>query len=249
MINASFLILFFATLLAGLSVLLLPSSMEAKKIKLLLPFSGAYLFAITVIHILPELFHEVEDFRFVGIWVLAGFFLQMILEYFSEGVEHGHIHIHEDHGHGHTHIPLSMFIALMLHSFLEGTLLVHPAHAAHHSSDTLMYGMVLHKIPEAFALMSVLYYSMHKKFLSVILLLVYALASPMGMVFSEVMHDTMVVSPQVFEILFALVAGNFLYISTTIFFESSPDHKFRANKLLIALSGAVLAVLAEYLLG
>ncbi len=136
----------------------------------------------------------------------------------------------------------------MLHSFLEGTLLVHPAHEAHHSSDTLMYGMVLHKIPEAFALMSVLYYSMKKKVLPILLLLVYALASPLGMICSELMHHKMVVSPQIFEILFALVAGNFLYISTTIFFESSPDHKFRANKLLIALSGAVLAVLAEYML-
>jgi len=144
---------------------------------------------------------------------------------------------------------LSMFVALMLHSFLEGTLLVHPAHTAHHSSDTIMYGMVLHKIPEAFALMSVLVYSMHKKFLSIVMLLVYALASPLGMLFSETLHDTMVVSPQVFEILFALVAGNFLYISTTIFFESSPDHKFKANKLVIAVAGAVLAVLAEYLLG
>ena len=46
--------------------------------------------------------------------------------------------------------------------------------------------------------------------------------------------------------LYALVSGNLLHISTTIVFESSPDHHFNARKLLIAVVGATVAVGVEY---
>jgi hypothetical protein len=47
--------------------------------------------------------------------------------------------------------------------------------------------------------------------------------------------------------LYALVCGNFLHISTTIVFESSPEHRFNALKLVVAGTGAVVAVLLEML--
>jgi zinc and cadmium transporter len=50
-----------------------------------------------------------------------------------------------------------------------------------------------------------------------------------------------------FLILFAIVSGNFLHISTTIYFESSPDHSFHRKKILISLLGAALAILIEFL--
>ena len=95
----NFFILFFSALLAGLSVVLYPA-ISKKNFKVILAFSGSYLFSITVIHILPELFHDAKDITITGTYVLAGFFLQMILEFFSSGVEHGHIH----HS-GHEHAP------------------------------------------------------------------------------------------------------------------------------------------------
>lgn len=45
--------------------------------------------------------------------------------------------------------------------------------------------------------------------------------------------------------LYALVSGNFLHISTTIVFESSPDHRFNA-KISSSCGGALLAVAVEY---
>nr|HPI81570.1 zinc permease [Cyclobacteriaceae bacterium] len=47
--------------------------------------------------------------------------------------------------------------------------------------------------------------------------------------------------------LYALVSGGFLYISTTIVFESSPGHHFNAKRLLVALAGSLMAVAVEYL--
>jgi zinc transporter ZupT len=239
-------ILFISALLAGMAVFLIPK-LDQKRFKIVLSFSGAYLFSITVVHILPELFHEANDVRLTGIYVLAGFFLQMVLEYFSSGVEHGHIHVHDEDKHV---VPFSLLISLCLHAFLEGTLLIHPTHNHHHHDEVqpLLYGLVLHKIPEAFALMSVLVFRLDRKYIALILLLIFSAASPAGMVFSNALYMNKDLSNELFPVLFALVAGNFLYISTTIFFETSPNHKFKANRLVVSLMGAIAAVIAEYFL-
>jgi hypothetical protein len=47
-------------------------------------------------------------------------------------------------------------------------------------------------------------------------------------------------------ILYGLVTGGFLHISTTIFFESSPHHKFQLNKLSVTFLAAALAMASEY---
>jgi len=46
--------------------------------------------------------------------------------------------------------------------------------------------------------------------------------------------------------LYGLVVGGFLHISTTIFFESSPHHTFHWNKLLVSFFAAGLAIASEY---
>jgi zinc transporter ZupT len=217
-----------------------------KRFKVVLSFSGAYLFSITVVHILPELFHEAKDVRFVGIFVLVGFFLQMILEYFTSGVEHGHIHVHAEDKHV---MPYTLLGSLCLHAFLEGTLLIHPTHHHHHDdTQSLLYGLVLHKMPEAFALMSILVFRFERKYIALILLLIFSAASPAGMLLSNSLATNETLSHELFPILFAIVAGNFLYISTTIFFETSPNHKFKANRLIVSILGAAAAITAEYLL-
>ncbi len=92
-------VLFLTPLIAGLMVYLVPTA-KGRNFKLILVFAGSYLFAITVTHILPELYRQHQEVELIGIFVLAGFFLQQFLEYFTSGVEHGHIHTHDQHDHG-----------------------------------------------------------------------------------------------------------------------------------------------------
>ena len=80
--------------------------------KLLIAFSGAYLFAITVLHLIPEIYHTNTDGIYIGLFILIGFFLQIILEHFSQGIEHGH-----EHEHLHGSVPVSMMIGLCIHAF------------------------------------------------------------------------------------------------------------------------------------
>jgi len=243
--SLSIILLFLTAFGSGIAVFLIPE-LNKKKFKAILSFSGAYLFSITVIHILPELFHESINPIKSGIFVLLGFFLQMMLEYFTSGVEHGHIH----HHHETTAIPYMLLVSLGIHSFLEGTLLVHPSSVhGQEGAGTLMFGLIMHKMPEAFALMSVLVLQMKNKSLAILLLAIFALTSPLGMLMSNALYNWHLITEDVFGILFALVAGNFLHISTTIFFESSPEHKFKAKKLMLSVSGAGMAILAEYFMG
>ncbi len=242
----SSIILFILTFLAGSAVFFIPK-MNNQYFKLSLVFAGAYLFSITVIHILPELFTHNAGNPNIALYVLLGFFIQVILEYFSEGVEHGHLHQEHDHHQHGGNKWLTLLIALCIHAFLEGTLLAHPETIhSHDSSNSIFFGILMHKMPAAFALMSVMICHLNARWKILLILLIFSLASPAGLALSSIFHDQSMFSDNAFVILFAIVAGNFLHISTTIFFESSPDHSFSFQKLFVSIVAALIAVLAEY---
>lgn len=232
--------------LGGLAALFLPQS-DTKLYRLSLVFSGAYLFGITIIHILPELYASGEFSEYVGIFVLFGFFLQMVLENMTAGAEHGHLH---PHTHGtHYSKALMVVVGLSIHAFLEGTLLSHPITLDEHEghSHTLLWGIALHKAPAAFALMSILLGRNTAKGKSIFLLAVFVLASPLGLWAGNYLQEYQWMSASGFIILFAIVSGNFLHISTTIVFESSENHRLNWQKWTIGLLGAGLAILAEFI--
>lgn len=231
------LILIGCTLLGGLSLKLIPGMQQNMRLALI--FAGSYLFAITIIHIIPELFSISPNPSKVGLFVLIGFFLQQFLEYFSSGVEHGHVHTNKAVS---VSGRFSIITALMVHSLLEGTLLTHdsPFHEKH-ESYSLLLGIVLHKMPAAFALMATMQ-GLGKR--AIYLLLLFSLASPLGLVLS----DFILLSEDALLVVFAVVCGSFLHISTTIFVEASPEHHFGLNKIVISLAGAVLAILVEFLI-
>ena len=240
----NFILLFFTALLAGLLVFVTPVLKE-KYFKLVLVFAGSYLFSITILHILPELFSGAYNPSRMGVYILIGFLLQQLLEFWSAGIEHGHIHKHESSTYKGV---FTLMIGLFIHGFLEGTLLSHNVSALHqHSDKTILLGILMHKGPAAFALAAVLSASLSKKW-TLVLLTLFALASPLGMVSSSFFISRGLLSAEGIGILYGLVTGGFLHISTTIFFESSPHHKFQLNKLAITFLAAALAFASEYLI-
>ncbi|MCE2995071.1 MAG: ZIP family metal transporter [Cyclobacteriaceae bacterium] len=241
-------ILFFTALIAGAVAFYVPK-LNTGTYKLWLVFAGSYLFSITIIHIFPELYSQSFDPGMIGICVLIGFFLQQALEFLSSGVEHGHIHVHEKNHQHKESSAILVLLALCVHAFLEGGLLAHPRTVNHHhDSNTLLWGIVLHKAPEAFALMSVLLCEVKSRSRAVFFLLIFALASPFGLFLSDYLLANQWMTSQAFTILFAIVSGNFLHISTTIVFESSADHKFNSRKMGVAVLATAIAVAAELLL-
>jgi zinc transporter ZupT len=243
-------VLFFTPLLAGLLLFFLPEGRK-RNYRLLLVFAGSYLFGITVVHILPELYRNSERVELIGLFVLAGFFLQQLLEYLTSGVEHGHIHT-PDHAHGHHHQQVSaivLLLALCVHAFLEGAMLAQPAIMGfQYDANAILLGIALHRAPAAFALMTVLSFQLHARSKAVPYLVVFSVAAPIGLLISTYLSEAEVLTASGLTFLYALVSGNFLHISTTIVFESSPEHHFNARKLAVAIVGALAAVAVEYML-
>lgn len=224
---------------AGATVRLLPGADLTRWLKPMLAFSGAYLFSITILHLLPEtLALAGAGWARVGYWVLAGFFLQMLLELASEGIEHGHVHRHPEREGGYG--PVLLLLSLVVHSALEGSILTERATQRGSGFWPVLLGVVLHHIPAALALMSVLLARLNSFRRALAYLAVFAVAAPLGMLVGGTLE-----SGPAYPVLAGLVAGNFLHISTTILFETTPEHRFNRPKMVAAAIGVVLALLVS----
>ena len=228
--NVTTLSLLFASVIAGAIVVEIFKPKKGRNIQLLLTFSGAYLLAISLLHLLPELFANNPTEK-IGIFILGGFLIQILLEYFSQGIEHGHFHKSNV-------IPFSVLISLCLHALLEGVPL--GGDLQEHTHNTLLYGIVLHKMPVAIVLMTFFLQSNMQKSKAYFYLLLFALMTPLG-VFAGNLFTAIA---DFHNEIMAMVIGIFLHISTTILFESSEGHKFSSQKIFAIIIGACIAVLS-----
>ncbi len=209
-------------------------------LKLILSFSGAFLFALTVLHLMPEVYKN--NSASIGVWIMIGFFLQIIMEFFSEGIEHGHMHIHHDHK---GVFPTTMMLSLCLHSLLEGMPLA--GKLASGSNDrSLLIGIILHHLPVAFALVSMLVASGITKTKVITYLILFAIMAPLGAFSSNFIGGNMLSDYSAwFDKMMAIVIGIFLHISTTILFESSSNHRFNLYKMVAIITGGIIGIIVS----
>nr|WP_194507968.1 ZIP family metal transporter [Psychroserpens luteus] len=213
-------------LAVGIGILLAVTTKQKKPLytKLLLSFSGAFLLALTLFDLLPEVYHHLEA-KTTGLFIMCGILLQIILEFFSKGAEHGHVHIHKDE----TAFPWLLFISLCLHSFLEGFPI--------HEHNDMVYGVLIHKIPIAALISAFLMQSNFSKLQIASFLIVFTLMTPLGTLISNASE----ISTEHLTMVNAIVIGIFFHISTTILFESSEGHKFNLSKLIAIILGVGIA--------
>ena len=228
--NTATLGLLFASVIAGAIVVEIFKPLKGKNIQILLTFSGAYLLAVSVLHLLPELFQH-NTTQNIGLFILGGFLIQIFLEYFSQGIEHGHFHKSNV-------IPFSVLISLCLHALLEGVPL--GGHLNHQAHNALLTGIIFHKMPVAIVLMTFLLQSNITKQKAYFYLLIFALMAPLG-VFAG---NLFTILANYHNEIMAMVIGIFLHISTTILFESTDGHKFSFTKIITIIIGTLLAILS-----
>ncbi len=240
-----YLLLFFSVIGGGL-IALRTGHLKRDTLKLLLSFSGAYVLGIAVLHLLPEVFTPHDGHR-MGLWILGGFLIQQLLEPLSRGVEHGHVHAH--------HTPTFLFgaqilLGLCLHSFVEGLPLSAYPHLQHHASEEgpvinhLLFGIILHKIPAAFALGVLLLRSGYSRLFLFVSLFIFAGMSPLG----AFLGANLSIDDQLLRVLMAIVVGSFLHIATTILFEAENNrqHTLSWIKLLVVTAGIGAAILTLF---
>ncbi|MGV3762412.1 ZIP family metal transporter [Parapedobacter sp.] len=229
--------LFISAFASGIAVFFVKRD-NTNLLKLVLSFSGAYLFSITVLHLIPEVYHTHSSHdHTIGLFVLLGFLLQLGLEQLSHGVEHGHIHHSEKE---HHLFPLGIMISLCLHAILEGM----PLAAGHQSA--LTFGIALHHAPASFALGSLLLNTSLSRKKITLLLALFAIMTPLGYLFSKAISSgDMGHIEQYFDRIMAVVIGIFLHISTTILFESgsADHHKFNKKKMVAVILGISASLL------
>lgn len=229
-------ILFFFPLLGG-TIGLIIQTQKTEYLKLFLAFSGAFLFSITAISIIPEVYSQPTQYN-VGYFILAGFFLQIVIDLFSHGVEHGHLHHHQT-----DKTPYGIFIALSLHAFLEG-MAAGSNLFSDHIQSSFVFGIAMHEIPAAFALITILKASNVRKQYLYTWLVVYALMTVAGSLSSGLALQLFDGLKENMVYLVALVIGVFLHISTTILFENTDNHRFSRFKLISIAIGVLVALLS-----
>ena len=233
----------FPVLVTG--VIFLSLKIKAKYLRFLLAFSAAYLFAISVTHLLPECYENTNT-KLIGFFILVGFFIQILIEYFSAGIEHGHIHAHSSSC--KKHLPLGMITGLYLHSLLEGLPIYQSGiidthvHTVLSTQQSLVFGITIHNIPIAIAFVSLLIEHKSSKLKAVLLLIGFALMAPLGCLISYTLNYFGVNNIDGFvKLSFAVVIGIFLHISTAIMFETSENHKYNLAKIASMIAGVLLA--------
>lgn len=236
-----YILLFGSVFLGGSTGFLFPKEQKGL-LQIVLSFSGAYILGIAVLHLMPWAFAGGDSKS--GLFVLLGFFVQLLLEQLSAGVEHGHIHAPHHLSAG---FVFSVMFGLCVHAFVEGIPLSYYGHmeATHvehgHTHNHLLYGIILHHIPAAFALVFLLIISKLSKAWIWACLLLFCIMSPLGAWLAGlfVMPETVQVK------VIAFVIGSLLHISTVILFEmdSSSHHYISWKKLLAISTGLGIAVL------
>jgi len=236
-----YLLLLSSIVLGALSVFLF-KLYEARHVKLLNAFTGAYLLCLTLLHLLPELYHPHhgqvpdDDFR-IGLIILAGFFAQVALDVISMGVEHGHAH------HLHGRMPAGVLAGLCLHALVEAMALGNArTHFDPASRQLLLWSIVLHNFPVSIALLGMLLQAGLGRGKSLGFLGLFAAMAPLGMFLSG--HTALALHTRE---LMAFVIGIFMHISTTILFESSDIHRFNFAKLAAIGFGTGLGILSVLL--
>jgi zinc transporter ZupT len=205
----------------------------------LLALSGACLFGITILHLVPEVYHELG--HQAGIYIVAGFFLQVALQQLSHGTEHGHTHLPQG---DHDHVSITpLLLGLSVHAFMEGIPLgfqfADPA-----ALSSLVIGVAAHKLPEAMTLITVMIHSHQHGAKLWRILLIFSAVTPAAAILAAVLGSHSVYITNIIVYLVALVIGAFLHISTTIFYESGTrHHELSKRKVLAIMAGLLLAFL------
>lgn len=234
-----FLILVFVFTLVGGFIPLWFRKMQSMVMVYLLAFTGSFLLGITLLHLVPESFEGLGTMA--GLFIFLGFFLQVFLQQWSHGLEHGHSTTSEHTAHASGAGAFSIVIGLSVHAFMAGLPLGF-TYTDPSTLPSLFLGILLHKMPEALTLMVMLIHLRKHKKGNTGLLVLFALVTPGAAMLAWLLNMEFAAMNVILMYVLAIVTGAFLHISTTIFFESGArHHELNTGKIISMLIGFAMA--------
>ncbi len=233
-------LLYFFTLIGGCTPLW-SRRWNQQSTALLLAFSGTFLLGITLMHLIPENIHHND--RYAPLLIAMGFFLQILLQRLTHGLEHGHTHAAMPHARP---VQWSLMLGLSIHAFSEGI----PLGIAYHDDavlPSLFFAIALHKLPESMLLTAMLMQSNYSKGRILLIAMLFSLVTPLAIILTKWVELSVGNVQNVFAWCLPVVAGSFLQISTTVLYESgTKQHQIRLSKWVVIIFGFILAFLTTF---
>ncbi|MDO4224675.1 MAG: ZIP family metal transporter [Bergeyella zoohelcum] len=201
-------------------------------VKPILIISAGFLITICLNEVFPEVYHiHTHENHSIGLWVIGGVLLQMFLENFTKGFEHGHFH----HQNESKILPIGLVVGLFIHAFIEGI----PLAKETNPLSPYLQGILIHNLPISFILGAFLFSNQKFSTTSWLIVSLFAIASPLGIILGDYF-------PTHWQSYFlAIVGGIFLHISSVIIFESNKNHNVDWAKMAYVIFGVALAMLAH----
>jgi zinc transporter ZupT len=240
---------FLLVVVAGAVTVLKLRLHDPRFVRLFNAFTGTYLLCLTFLHIVPELYthgaeagHEINALR-IGVFVLIGFFAQVLLEGLSLGAEHGHSSdsIADSHESGHGHNPhatsfrVGVVVGLCLHALVEATAVGEKHHHFDETARSLLFlSILIHKYPVTIAFLGTLLQTGMSRLRALSWLALFAAMAPLGLLIGG--HTPLA---NYSRELTALVVGIFMHVATTVLFESTDSHQFNRGKFVAILIGLI----------
>jgi zinc and cadmium transporter len=198
--------------------------------KFLLIFTGSFILGILLLDLIPSLFIQNTQTAYsISLIMILGILFQILLEWITKGIEHGHIHTYNKR------TFYVVFIGLFIHSFLEGIPIKHFENL-NKTSFNLLITLFLHNIPIAIILYYILNQIFENKTTQILFLLAFSLSAPLGSIIGNIWFIS------INHYLLAFICGTLLHISTLILFESSKNHQYNFKILVSILLGIGLAL-------
>ncbi len=224
-----------AAVLAGGMIPQLASHWFKHQLPGLLSFSAGVMLGAACLHLLPECFELLPERA--GIWILAGFLFLYTFEKFVT------VHICEALDCEVHSIGMSAFVGLAIHALTEGFALGTGLLTA--GIGTIVFlSIMLHKIPAALALSSILMHENYKKRNVALLQILFFLMVPLGaIIVNSISTHT---DADFLGTALAFSTGTFLHISLS---DLLPEVHRSGYRKIYALLAFILGLLAMGILG
>lgn len=251
-------------LLTGGLTFLFSERIKAKH-RMFSTFSAALVASLIFVHILPDIYGSEVGAKWLGLAVLLGLVIQLVLEKITHGIEHGH---HHTHAKSHKSILIGVMLGLGAHALIEGMPIsidddhqteeteehahIHNDHHDHEHVDyssgktkvssKFISAILMHKVPVTLMLSLFLLSIGVKPVNYFLLLLIFAVMTPLGMFTGEFLMKIPAINSYKFYLL-AVSTGMLLHIITSILFEHGHSKKETNLHILLIVLGVSIGVI------